>query len=491
MNNLIPRKLGGLANRDGSVPLTAPAIGAIKTLNGFRKSGTNNILATSGTTLYKYASGAFTAQTMTNALSTADIDAAQFRDQNGNEVLVIADGGSLKYYNGTAVVNITPAANDASPLPPNALGTINSGSPAVGVLVHNNRLVVWPNNSDTIFNSKPGFYDYFESTSFQRFVRENDYIVTCVSFSGALVVLMRRHIAVRFGDGYSSPPVDGDWSQDFLDTTDGCINAKSVQTVVYPDGSEEIFYQSDRGIHAIYTINTIELDASAHYSTRSVSRYQIDFAALGVSKSEWSSAVSYFRDGRYWLIYKVGSSYKGLVFDTNDKQWYPVSNVKADCFYGDEDYFYFAGTDGLLKMFDSTLYQDYDNTAKSSGTPVSWHWYSKLMTPKLTGYDHFWDVLMLETKQFPTASTIDIEVNTYSGRFQQTSAIKTEIFIVGASKIGEAEIANANLTDIINNAKRIETFLKGQYAQVKISNSRGEPGELYNLSYEVRLMTKY
>ncbi|UKS27204.1 hypothetical protein LOZ80_38090 [Paenibacillus sp. HWE-109] len=493
MNNL-PRKIGGLSKRDGTIPLTTSAIGAIKTLTNLRKAGVNTILATAGTTLYKYATGAFTGVTMTNALASANIDATQFKDASSNEVLVITDGGVLKYFNGTAVANVTPAANDAGPAPANVLATLNTTMPPVGILVHNNRLVIWGTNTDQINHSKPGFYDYFRATDYQRFVKENDYIVQCATFSGAFIVLMRRHVGVLFGDGYTTPATSEDWSQDFLDTTDGCVNPKSVQLVIYPDGREELFYQSDRGVHAVYTLNTLSLDTSARYATKSVTQFQIDFTSLGVSKTEWANATAYFKDGRYWLIYKVGSAWKGLVFDTIDQQWRPVESISANSFYHDEDYFYFAGDEGHLKVFDSSLYSDWStyNKAVGTGTPINWYWYSKLMTPKLTGYDHLWDILMIEAKQFNLSSTIDIEVNTYSGRYSLVGALKTEVMIIGVSKIGQAQIQNPNMTDYINNAKRIGPMgLKGQYAQIKMTNNRDEPVEVYSTKMEVRVMTKY
>lgn len=490
--NFIPRKTGGIANRDGSVPLTTAALGSpIKVICSLSKSGVNNVLVTSGTGLYKLVAGVLTLQTMTNVLNTASIGHAQFRDAASAEVTVIADGANLKSYNGTAVANITPAADDGGVLPPNALTTINSTKPAIGVALHNNRLIVWGANSDTIFNSKIGFFDYFESTSFQRFVKENDYVVQCISFAGALLVLMRRHIGVRFGDGYTDPPTSQDWSQDFIDTNDGCVNANSVALVVFPDEREEVFYQSDRGVHAVFTIDTLSLDTSARYSTKSVTKNLINFDELGVTRAEWAAATGWFYDGRYWLVYKKAGVAKGLVFDTTDSQWYPIDGIQAYSFFHDEDYFYFAGDDGHLKKFDSALYSDWSDAAKTTKVIYEKYWYSKLASPNVNGFDHFWDILEIEARQFRDASKIDIEVNTFRDRFTQIGALITSIFIVGVSVIGEAEIANVRLTDFINNAKRLRIFVKGQYAQVKLSNNRDEPIELFSMNWELREMATY
>jgi hypothetical protein len=483
MLNALPNSLGSLAKRPGTIPITNnPLPGAVGVLCNLRKGTENALLATNGATLYKYFDGAFTAQTMTNVLASSAIDAAQFRDANGKEVLVICDGGNLKEYDGTTVKNIVAAANDASPLPPNDLAGINAKKPT-GCIVHNTRVVLW-NGSEYLWHSKIGYYDYYPSVDYQRFVRENDGIQACVSYRGALMVLMRRHIGVLFGHDRDN------WEQDFMDTNDGCLAPKSVQTVTYPNGNQEVFYVSDNGVCAIYAIDTLSLDSSARYSTRSVTVKQVDWEGLGVTKEEWSKAVGHFRNGQYWLIYKKGSIYKGLVFDTRFSQWYPVGNIKATSFYSDEDVFYFAGEDGHLKTFDSTLFSDWNDKAKTAGTPINMYWYSKLLTPKVTGLEHFWDVLMVEAKQQGVRSSIDIEVNTYRGQWRVVGALKTETFVWGLSKWGEAELSNAKFTDMINNAKPLRIFLKGQYCQVKISNDRDEPIEIYNLSFEVRPMIR-
>lgn len=504
MDNLLPGTTGSLANRKGTVPFTTTAQAGLMRVFPYRASSTDNIVASGGTTLYKLTGTTWTGQTMTNSLATANINAVPYRNDTGSEVLVIADGGNLKAYNGTAVANITPAANDTSPLPANALSTINTNNPAVGITTHNNRLVIWPLNKDIIYHSKPGFFDYFPLTSFQRFVVDNDYIQTCKSFGSSLLVFMRKHIGVLFGDGYSTTPVATDWSQDFLDTSEGCANPRSVQIVVFPDNHEEVFYQTDFGVSSVINVDTKSLDNSTRLATRNVTEDKVDWKSLGITNSEWANAVSYFAEGKYWLIFKQGSAYKGLVYDPNENEWFPVSNIRARDFYGDVNGFYFLGDgtiDGHLTVFDNVDYdtpsavtsivQDYDNALKTVGTPVSWYWYSKLLNPVLTGFPHLWDILMVECRQFATNSTIDVEVNGLSGQYQVNKAIKSAFMIVGFSIIGEAEIANFNFTEFINNAKRLRVFLKSQYIQIKLSNSVGNPVELFNVAIEVRPQVTY
>lgn len=484
MLNALPNALGALGKRPGTIPLSNTSLGDIKVITSLFKDNVNNILVVSGGKFYKFADGNFTEQTMTATLKTSSVDTAQFKDANGQEVLIITDGGNLKYYDGTSVKDITPAANDASPLPPNDLANLNTQHPAKGCLIHNTRVVLW-DNSDTIWHSKIGYFDYFPNVDYQRFVRENDYVQTCITYRGALLVLMRRHIGVLFGHDRD------DWRQDFLDTTDGCLAARSVQTVTYPDGNQEVFYVSDNGVHAVYAIDTLSLDSSARYSTRNVSNRDIDWQGLGVTVDEWRNAIAHFHNGQYWLIYKKGTEYHGLVYDTHIKQWYPVKNIKAVNFYDDENHLYYVGPEGHVKVMDDNLYSDWDDKAKTIGTPIDFHWYSKMMTPKLTGFDHFWDILMVEAKQFPVQSSVDVEVNTYKDQYSAPSALKTAVFVWGQTKWGESQFANPKLTDDVNNAKRLRTFVKGQYAQVKLANDRDEPVQIYGLRYEVRPMDTY
>lgn len=488
--NLIPSQVKGLRHRAGTYPVTlTPRSGGLKRLFPYRHSGNRDLVATGGTALYKYdpVGGDWDAQT--GALLTDNINAVQFRDQNGDEVLVITDGGPLKFYNGTTIAAVTPAANDTEPLPPNDLATINTDFPPIGITTHNNRLVIWSADTDTIHHSKPGFYDYFPSTSFQRFVNENDYVQTCISFGSSLLVFMRRQVAALFGDGYSTTPQSGDWTQDFLDTTEGCCNHRSVRVVTFPDMHEETFYQTDTGVSAIINVDTKSLDNSTRIAALSRTDSKVDWTKLGITRAQWESAVSYFVDGKYWLVFEKGTDYAGLVFDTNNYEWYPIDHVRATDFYADETGFYYIDKVGNLRTFDDLLHFDYADHAKTTGDPVEWYWYSKLLSPGTTGYAHQWDILMVVCQQFTKTSVIDVAVNTDrqgGTNMNIDNVLQSEIMIIGQSVIGQGVIANQLLTDFITVEERLDVFTEGKYAQIKLSSSRGEPVELYKVVIELR-----
>lgn len=498
MQNLIPGRIKGLRHRAGTKLITqTPRVGGLTRMFPFRKSGVSNIVASGGTTLYKFDTIGldWDAQTMTNSFLSANINAVQYRDDTGNEVLVIADGSTLKKYDGTAVSNITPAANDSSPLPPNGLANINSTNPAQGITTHNNRLVLWNTSKDIIYHSKPGFFDYYPTTHFQRFVKNSDTVQTCISFGSALLVFMRNSVGVLFGDGYNATPQTSDWSQDFLDTTDGCVNPRSVQVVVFPDSTEQVFYQTDKGVSAVMNIATQSLDNSTRFATRDVTENKVRWDGLGLTNAQWQSAVSSFSDGKYWLTWFDDGVPKGMVYSTTNDQWYFIKGVTARDYLSNQDAFYFVDDSGHLKAFDDTKHFDYTDFAQTTGPAVEWYWYSKLLNPQLTGFEHFWDILMIEAQQFNQDSRIDVEINGLtagsSAQFALTGAVQTSIMIIGVSIIGQAQIANTQLTDIINNAKRIRVFLKSQYIQIKLFNNDGMPVELYNLLFETRPQLTY
>ena len=486
MLNGLPGSIGSLKKRPGTIPLSETALAKpVRQLFPYSVSGM--ILGVSGDTLYEFSRilGNWAPKTMTNKINEYNrVDMAEFKNESGQDVVLITDGGALKYYNGSEVKNVAPAANDESPLPANDLTNINSKN-LVGCLVHNTRLVVWSLN-DTLWHSKIGYYDYFPQTDYQRFVREGDAIQTCITFGGALLVFMRNHVAVLFGHDRD------DWSQDFLDTGNGCINPNTVQIVTYPDGRQEVFYLSDDGIYSIYTINTLSLDNSIRYSSKSVTKMKVDWERLGVARTTLAqTATAYFHNGQYWMVWKEDGKYRGLVFDTSAEAWYPIDNVTANAFYADEWGFYFAGDDGHFKTFDASLYSDYQDKAKTLKTPINLYWYSKITTPRLTGHDHLWDILIIQAKQQKAKSTLDVEVNTYKDNLVIPSAVKTAALVWGVTEWGESEWANEKLTDLINNPQRLRTFLKGQYVQIKLSNNRDEPMEIHGIRYEVRVMDTY
>lgn len=483
MLNGLPGSLGTLAKRPGTIPVTANKLpNPIVGLFNYRKNKQDNILAVSNSRLHKLNGDTLDQQTGT--LSSNEVDQAQFKDENGEEVLIIADGGNLKYYDGAEVKDITPAENDDDPLPANDLATINSKHKPIGCLVHGARVVVW-DGSDTIWHSKVGYYDYFPQTDYIRFVRKGDYIQTAVTYRGALLVFLRDSVAVLFGQDI------GNWHQDFLSTEEGCLNPKTVQQVTFPDGKQEIFYLSDSGVHAVYTIDTVLIDNQARYSTRSVSRTQIDWKKLGVSKSEWQRAVAHYYDDKYWLIYPKGNEWHGLVYDTVFNNWYPINNIDAHAFFDNSDTFLFASDSGHIKRIDDGLFSDWEDKDRTSGNPIEMYWYSNLLTPKVTGLEHFWDIVIIEAKQHFHKSTVDLEINTYDGSLALNNQLQTEMMVWGDTVWGETRWPSLHLTDYVNYAERLRVFQKGKYMQIKISNDRDEPVEIYNITLEVRAMRPY
>lgn len=481
MKNAYMPKIGAIGKRPGTIPVSNTLAANIQHLTVYRTTASEDILASSGTTLYKYnGTDTLTAQTMTNALVTADIYTVAFTDINNVSILFITDGGSVKQYNGTAVANITPAANDASPNPPNDLVNINAKNP-IYCWVYSSHVFI-TDGKDIVWYSKRYYYDYFPSVQYERWVRENDYITgPGIGFNNVCLIPMRRGWGMLTGS-----TVDNFDGNQFINTANGNIAPRSIQKITYPDGGQTIAYLSDDGVHEIY--DTGAQDAgSRQYSTRSLMKDKIDFNAIGFTEAEKKAAVAYFDQTLYILAIKQGANNYAFVYDTRNKEWYQWTNMKVKSMVKKGDILYYAGEDKHLRKLDKTLYSDWDNAGKTSGTAVYFQRYSPALALEFSGYESYWDYYLVEAKQFTVPSTLDIKVIFSASTVELLSALKNEIFVWGASKWGEAKWANVDYSDIVNEPNELIFHKKAKYAQIVWENNRDEPTELYKDRFKGRV----
>jgi hypothetical protein len=473
--NAVMRSINTIGKRDGSVPLTTSALGAaIQYITNYRSSNTQeDILAASGTTLYKFnGTTTLTAQTMTNSLASANVYSVAFTNALSASILFITDGGVVKKYTAGSpgtVVNITPAADDPLPAPANYLATIN-GLGVKYCWVYKGQIFL-STGTDTAYYTKPFIYDYVPSTQFERWVRENDYINGCgLQFDDAMFVPMRK------GWGYmTGTTIDNIVGDLFLNTVNGVIAPRSIQIITYSDGRQTIVYLSDDGVYEIF-INAV-FGTTKQYATKPLMKEKIDFAALGLTATEMQNAVSYFDQAQslYILAFLQGTNYYALVYDTRNSEWYQWTNIKANSFVRQAGVLYYAGSEGHLRKFSSTLYSEWNESTKATGTPVDFDVYSGLLSFEFSGDDSYVHYYLVESQQFNVKSSLDVALIYGNGVDYQSSAIKNEIFIWGVSAWGQAQWTNLNYTDNVNNAKRIPYHHKAKYFQRRWRNNRDEP----------------
>lgn len=488
--NAVMRDIGTIGKRDGSQPVTTTALAnPIKHLTQYKSSTTAqpDLLASAGTTLYKFnGTDTLTGQTMTDALVTSDIYTEDFTDGTLTSRLVIADTGDLKGYNGTAVADIVPATDDPAPAPANVLADINVKGNKF-VWVYTGHVFVSPGTNE-LFYSERYTFDYFPEVQYFFLVRENDYINGCgIAFNNVCLIPMRRGFAMLTGENF-----DNFDASTFLNTVNGVIAPRSVVRVTYPNGAQTVAYLSDDGVHEVFDTGAIDTGVR-QYSSRSLMNEKINFLGAGFTLTEMSQAYMEFDAEsnllKLWIT--RNTTYYCYVMDVRDGEWrvwvFPWDAKPSLRFNG---FSYFAGSTGHLHKFDEDLYTDWNESTKSTGTPVDFDVYSGLLSFEFSGHPSYLDYLLIEAKQWTVPSKLDVTIIYGSGIVELLSALLNQIFVWGETAWSEAEWANTNFTDVVNNAKRLVFKKKGKYFQRRMRNNRDEPVLVYKEKYIGRLSNK-
>jgi hypothetical protein len=389
-------------------------------------------------------------------------------------VLFITDGGVVKKYNGTAVTNITPAADDPAPALPNNLTAWNALNP-IYCWVHKSQLFISA-GKDGIYYSKPYFYDYFPTMQFERFVRNNDYITgPGVTYSDVLLLPMRRGWGILTGKN-----LDTFVGNQFLNTVNGCIAARSIQRITKPNGDQTILYLSDDGVYEIFDTGFID-SGSRQYSTRSLMKEKIDFDAVGFTETEKKAAVSYFDAtlNLYIMLIKRSTTNYAYCLDIRNGEWYLWDNINGESLIRSNGTLYFAGSDKLLKKFDATLGSDWSNSTKTIGTPVDWDIITDTIALEDTGYKSYLDYLNVYGKQYPTKSSIDVYIVIYSTTEEYLQALQNQYATWDVSFWDEAVFANVDYSDLVGRPERIIVKKPSFYFQIRFRNNRDELAEIY------------
>lgn len=480
------KSVNTIGKRPGSVPVTSSALGgSITYLVSYKASASSvapDLYAVSGNTLYKYSAGVLTGQTMTNAFTSSNVFGVGYTDFADVSNLLLTSGGSLQQYNGTAVINVVPAADDTAPLPANKLSTINArGLKYIWVFTGH---VFVSDGTDLMWYSKRYHYDYFPGdVQYFRFIADNDYVTgPGISFGGLCLIPMRRHWGVitgeTFDDGVSTDvPFK---ANQYLNTSNGNISSRGFCKITYPTGQQTVAYLSDNGVNEIYDtgIDNVETSGTRQYSTRNLMDNKIDFNKYGFTDAEKAAAVASFDSltGRLLVAIDRDTTHYVFVYDTQNQEWYiwrlPWSTKAMTEF---ESVLYFGNTTGHLHKFDENLYSDWNQVAKSSGTTVKMEIATGLLSAEFTGESSYLHYLILEAQMWNIPSSLDYKLVYGAGAIEADSAIKTEIFVWNVSAWNEGQWANIQYTDNVNQAKRRKIHKKGKYFQLFMKNDRDEP----------------
>jgi len=483
-------KIRALTQRPGSVPVTTTALGSpIIHLTKYPFTTPDQLLATSGTTLYKLVAAVLTSATMTNPLARADITDADFTGINAGAIVnikIIGDGGILKQYDGTEVKDVTPAADDTLPAPANVLTDIN----ALGckfVWVHNNYLFVSPGDNQVFYSKRAGQsgsdsqYNYFPEVHFSILVRNGDVVNGCgIPFDNVCFIPMRNGWNVWAGDNFN----DFD-SNDYLNTINGVIASKSVDIITYATGTQTIAFLSDDGVHEIFS-STIDTQGR-QYATRNLMTDKIDFQAYGFTVAEKEAAISKYviQYSMYLLEITRDTTIYVFGYDTRNAEWYIWTGLTINAIIENDGIVYYAGN-GHLKKFDKDLNDDWTDLAKTSGVPVDFDRISGMIWFEQTGYPSTLDYYILRLKTYAGIASLDISIIYLYDLVEVEEAIQNSFLTWDTSEWDASTWANLGYTDLVNAPQRLSHRLrlpkKGFYFQIRWRNNRSEPVEIYGES---------
>lgn len=481
------KSVNTIGKRPGSVPVTSSALGGpITYLIPYKASASSvapDLFAVSGNTLYKYSASALAAQTMTNAFASSNVFGVGYTDFADVSNLLLTSGGSLQQYTGTEVKNVVPAPDDpGGALPVNKLSTINARGLKY-IWVYTGHVFV-SDGTDLMWYSKRYHYDYFPGdVQFFRFIADNDYVTgPGISFGGLCLIPMRRHWGVitgeTFDDGVSSDvPFK---ANQYLNTSNGNISARGYCKITYPTGQQTIAYMSDNGVNEIFDtgVNDVETSGTRQYSTRNLMDNKIDFNKYRFADAEKAAAVATFDsiNGRLLMAIDRDTTRYVFVYETQNQEWYvwrlPWSTKALTEFEGA---LYMGNTTGHVHTFNEDLYSDWDQIAKSSGTTVKMYIATGLLSAEFTGESSYFHYLQVESAMWLVPSSLDITIVYGAGALALDNAIFNEIGVYDVSAYDEAQYANLNYTDNVNQTKRKKIHKKAKYAQIIFKNYRDEP----------------
>jgi hypothetical protein len=318
----------------------------------FKGDYTSEFLAVSGTSLYKdNGSGTFSPVTMTNPLTTSNTKMITYNDRLMEDVVLIADGGELKIYNGTEVKEVTPHTPTTEELTDPGTNDLENLTNFRTIAINGERIYACahPTNRNRVSfcHIDPdlgyGVYDYFPATHFfDLAVDDNDEIVELRVFRGAVIAFCKRSLWAIYGNGRTL----NDYQIIKINVPTGCIAPNSVVEV-----GNSIFYMSDTHI---YSLNSTEKD----YISADIVSERVEKTLKAIPLTDKQQSVGTFFENRYYLSFPNGTT---VVFDNLIANWTVFTNISAKSFLNRSGVLYFAG---------SKVYKFDENTWSDDGQPI-------------------------------------------------------------------------------------------------------------------------
>jgi hypothetical protein len=354
---------GAISLRSGFTKYTPTALSqpVEQLYNFYKNNGTSELLAVSNATVFKDSGGTLAAvpfNTIT-ALSSSSTQMLTYKDRSLNDVVLIADGGKLKVYNGTDVREVTPHAATTDEQTDPGLNDLSNLTNFRSIAIKQDRIFALAHattkNRLSFCHHDPtlgyAVYDYFPATFFFDLVSEqNDEAVTLRTFRDAIIVFNRRSMWSLTGDGRTIT----DYDLRRINVPSGLMAPNSVAYV-----DNYLFYLSDTHVYALFSTDRDYISAEI------VSR-DIENTIKEIPLEDRKKAVGAFYDGKYYLSFPDGTT---LVLDTtlaSDMNkygaWTVFTNIKANAFLERDGFLYFSTDAGYIFKLDPDALND-DGTA--------------------------------------------------------------------------------------------------------------------------------
>lgn len=439
-----------------------------KLYNFYRNNGTTELLAVSNLKLYKDNAGALSA--ITSTLTSNEVQMITYKNRNIDDVVLLADTGKLKVYNGTDVKAVSPHVPVGDEQTDPGANDLISLTNFRAIAIKKDRIFAAAHptvkNRVSFCYHDPfigyAVYDYWPATHFIDIAPdENDEIVDLEVFRDALLIFCKRSVWLLTGDGINLT----DYQLTRVNVPTGCVSPKSVQMV-----GNEVFYMSEDHVYSLYSTDQ-------NYISAKVVSESIEETINKYSYSDRQKAVGHTFENKYYLSFPDGSC---LVFDVLLGSWVRWTNVKANSFLAKEGELYFSTDTGLIQRFQKTIYHD-------DGKAIDFYIKTKIFDFKYPVNKKKFKRLWLIVKQYDGYIS-SYAIQSFIDYFQtiDTGIIETAINEGGVWDETDWDNTEWDFAELIQ--MELKMGKKGKNVQFMISNNNlNEPLTVFGLTVEFKL----
>jgi hypothetical protein len=382
-----------------------------------------------------------------------------------NDVVLIADGGKLKTYNGTEVKEVTPHVAAGDELTDPGTNDMANLTKFRTLVINGERIYACahPTNRNRISfcHIDPslgyGVYDYFPATHFfDVAVDDNDEIIELKLFRDAVIAFCKRSVWALYGNGRTA----NDYQLIKINVPTGCIAPNSIVEV-----GNTIFYLSDTHIYSLTSTDK-------NYISAEVVSERIEKTLNGISLADKQQAVGTFFKDKYYLSFSNGTT---IVFDNLIANWTVFTNIAAKSFLNRAGVLHFAG---------SKIYKFDENTWSDDGVPIATRIKFKNMDLGYPVQNKKIRKLWVIAKQYDTLSS-DYSIKAIVDYIQvDIDNITTDQSLVWDE--GDWDETQWDFKEVVLNELRIRKSGKN-FQLIITSDSVDQPFTFYGFAFEYKL----